>query len=265
MLSMMINLDESKDRWLRVAGRLNELGLVFKRISAVNGRMLMDKEIEALTYPLDHFETKVRFTRNLTRGEIGCFLSHRKCWEALVESGEKYAIVMEDDIRISSLAALYMKNDEWLPSECDICQLSSLGEKIKGRVKEKKFEIANGVEIVQPVSPAPLGTQCYIISAFAAKVALRMSQRLPCPVDNFLFSPWFVFSKIFPTWRLSPVLVVPDVQFDSVIGGRSRRSVQKASFFIRHGLTRIVLDRIVKRYQKNGVPYIFEFAGETVS
>lgn len=263
MLSMVINLNESKDRWLRVSGRLNELGLVFDRISAVNGKTLTDKEVEALTYPLNHFETKVRFTRNLTRGEVGCFLSHRKCWKALVESGEKFAIIMEDDIRISSLAARYMKNNEWLPSECDICQLSSLHEEIKGRVKEKKFKIGNGVEIVRPIFPTPLGTQCYIISVFAAKMALKMSKRLPCPVDNFLFSPWFDFSKIFPTWRLSPVLVVPDVQFDSVIGGRSRRSVQKAPFFIRHGLTRIVLNRNVKRFQRSGEPYTFEFAGES--
>lgn len=178
----------------------------------------------------------------------------------LVESGEKNAIIMEDDVRISSFAALYMSNLDWLPEECDICQLSSQHEKIYGRVQEKKFKVGKGgFEIVQPVFPTPLGTMCYIISAFAAKMALRMSQRLPCPVDNFLFSPWFDFSKIFPTWRLSPVLVVPDDQFDSVVGGRSRKDVEKAPFFIRHGLTRIVLDRNVKRFQKSGESYTFIF------
>ena len=35
-------------------------------------------------------------------GELGCFLSHRKFWEALVASDEKMMWIAEDDVAISA-------------------------------------------------------------------------------------------------------------------------------------------------------------------
>ena len=103
MLRFVINLDSSKDRLVSISQRLNELGIPFERIPAVNGRTLSDQQISQITYPYDHFESKVRFTRELTKGEVGCFLSHRKCWERLLESEEEWALIMEDDINISNM------------------------------------------------------------------------------------------------------------------------------------------------------------------
>lgn len=259
MLRFVINLDRSKERLKETSNRLEQLDIEFERMPAVDGSVLTDDEIQSWTYPLDHFATKVRFTRNITRGEVGCFLSHRKCWRRLVESDQLWAMCMEDDIVVSDLAAKYMKTDDWLPSSIDVCQLSCLESCQKGRIGQKIIYIDDLMRLVQPLYPMPLGTQCYLISKRAAKRALELSERLPAPVDNFLFSLWFDLANEFQVWRTDPVLVTQNQNIASAIGSRSKKSVQKAPFWIRYGLTRFLLDRRIKKQQKMGQPFEFKF------
>lgn len=259
MLRFVINLDSSKDRLVSITNRLRELGVPFERVPAVNGRALSDQEISQITYPYNHFESKVRFTRELTKGEIGCFLSHRKCWEKLLESDKQWALIMEDDIQISNIAPPYMLSTDWIPDQVSICQLSCLEAVQNGRIQEDTITLSNEVSLVAPLAPPPLGTQCYLISRQAAQAAIELSKRLPAPVDNFLFSPWFEMSHKFTIWRTSPTLVVPNEDVDSDIGQRTKKTVKKAPFFIRHGLTRFLLDRKIKKHQHGGKAFTFKF------
>lgn len=261
MLSLLINLAESKERLSKINCRLAELGLNFERIEAINGKLLSQETKDLLTYPFNHFESKVRFTRELTDGEIGCFLSHRKCWERLLSSNENFALILEDDIEIADIAVKYMNNDSWIPPSVEICQLSCLEAKQKGRINNKIITIDNFLQLVEPIYPIPLGTQCYIISRKVAKKALSLSERLPCPVDNFLFSPWFYISNKHTIWRTTPTLVIPKQNILSTIGNRDKTSVKKAPFFIRHGLTRMIMDHKIKHKIKKGTPFTFRFIG----
>lgn len=71
------------------------VGLDVEWIEAVNGKALTDNETDAL-FDKDGF---VRyFGKNIKRGEIGCSLSHQKCYKDLIESDDDVAIVFEDDI-----------------------------------------------------------------------------------------------------------------------------------------------------------------------
>lgn len=36
--------------------------------------------------------------RQLRRGEIGCYLSHLKCWDLILKTGKPYGLVLEDDV-----------------------------------------------------------------------------------------------------------------------------------------------------------------------
>ena len=169
---------------------------------------------------------------------------------------------MEDDVLISKMAISRMLSDKWLPKFVDVCQLSCLHERLEGKIaRNSTIVIDTSLRIVNPIEPTPLGTQCYVISRQAAGYALDLSKKLPAPVDNFLFSPWFEFSKKFKVYRTDPVLVVPNNHVESDIGERARKSVQKAPFFIRHGLTRLKMDRKIKLFQRDGEKFTFIFAG----
>ena len=111
MLTLVINLNRSKERLQKIRARLNELNIGFERIEAFDGSNLSDDEYNSLTYPYNH-PCRVRFTRELTKGEVGCFISHRKCWQKLVNSNEDYAVILEDDLHISDEAKQFLENLE---------------------------------------------------------------------------------------------------------------------------------------------------------
>ena len=259
MLRLLINLDSSQSRLRKIDAQLRNLSVPYERVPAINGKNLANEYKNEIVYPIDHFKTKVRFTRALSDGEIGCFLSHIKCWEKLINSEEDWALVMEDDIQISSLAGQYLNSDKWLPENIDICQLSSLNSNSCGRIKAPTLRVDNFLSLVQPIFPPPLGTQAYFISRAFAKRAIELSHKLPAPVDNFMFSYWFELATEFRIWRTNPILVIPQSGTASEIGDRKGKNMKKAPFWIRHGLTRLLLDHKIKKLQKKGIPFYSEF------
>lgn len=93
----LINLDRSTDRLARCAPLLDRLGLPWERVPGVEGKRLPPEQLAALNpHPAPHGE----WFRPLTPGEIGCFLSHLRCWQLIEERGLDCAIVLEDDFDV---------------------------------------------------------------------------------------------------------------------------------------------------------------------
>lgn len=259
MLVYVINLDSSKERLRRIKDQLSYLNIPFQRVPAIKGQDLSDDFVKSITYPSNHFETKVKFTRDLTKSELGCFLSHKLCWTLLLQSNEKRALILEDDIKISPHASPYLSNDQWLPESVKLCQLNVPCDEKVGRISLSIKKIDDNIDLVNPLYPTPIGAFAYFISREVAEEAINLSDRISAPVDDFLFSPWFSIVHRFNLWRTSPALVKPATGICSDIGDRSTKNVTKAPFFIRHGLTRFLLDRKVKKYQSKGKDFIFRF------
>lgn len=258
MLRMFINMDQSIDRLTAIQEQLVHLGIDAERVSGVNGRLLTDSECEELTYPSNHFETKVRFTRDLTKGEIGCFLSHRKCWMHLLNSEEEWGLIFEDDMLFSEKAVNFILNENWIPDHLDVIQLHVTNPNEYGLVDSEKIQLDDQTQLVRQLRPIPLTTGCYLISRKAAQLALLLSRKLPAPVDNFLFSPWFEFASSMPVWNLYPAIAIAR-GVESEIGKLSTKRVNKAPFWIRHGLTRYLMDRRIKQNQKKGDKFLMTF------
>lgn len=120
-LLLYLNLDRRPDRRakmeaLAAAPGLRDLGVPLRRISAVDGASLgtwaglvearqvsaqaaeVAEKCEVSGYKtLDHRQHV--FSPHLTRGAVGCALSFRLAWEALLEAeGAPYALILEDDV-----------------------------------------------------------------------------------------------------------------------------------------------------------------------
>lgn len=254
MLRFFINLDRSPERCRLITQRLGELELDFTRMSAVDGKTLSAEYLSSLQYPKNDPEVRSRYTRQLTSAEIGCFLSHRKCWEALLASDEDYAAIIEDDLIISDRAKAYLTDEKWVPENVDICRLHGTFKDGGHLIEKDRIELTDGDELIVQLKPKPLGTLGYIISRQAAQDALDHSVRLPCPVDDFLFGLRFDFARRYKSWQLNPS-VIADAGVDSDIGSRKKQDIKalKAPFFIRHGLRRMLLERKVKKMQGQGI------------
>lgn len=233
MLRLLINLDRSPDRLKEFQLEFAEKcsGLSFIRIPAVDGKSLTKEHIQSLL-PSRNSGQKVDFRGELIDAEIGCFLSHRKCWQTLLDSPEQWALIMEDDIEISRKAKPYMLDESWIPSGVSVVQLHSTHTKIRS-LKEAIKPIKGGRKLISQYWPPPMSTLAYLINREAASLALEISEKLPAPVDVFLFLPYSTFRQNFETWTMSPTVATSKSNLVSTVDSRGKREKRKKSLLLR--------------------------------
>ncbi|XP_033643048.1 procollagen galactosyltransferase 1-like [Asterias rubens] len=95
----MINLKRRPERRQRIVLSLEELGIDFKIVDAVDGRALTDDDLKELGVDMLPGYRDPYHERVLTRGEIGCFLSHYFIWQEMVTEGFDKILIFEDDVR----------------------------------------------------------------------------------------------------------------------------------------------------------------------
>lgn len=107
----LINLDSSSDRLIQATSELNKHNIEFERISAVDGRQL-----DLTTHDGYNSEKANELMgRDLVGGEVGCYLSHKRCVSEFLASDYDFLIVLEDDLEIvSDLIPIVKKTVEWL-------------------------------------------------------------------------------------------------------------------------------------------------------
>ncbi|XP_071983217.1 procollagen galactosyltransferase 2 isoform X2 [Engystomops pustulosus] len=95
----MINLKRRQDRRVRMLRSLYELQIQVKIFDAVDGKALNTSQIKSLKIDVLPGYQDPYSARTLTRGEIGCFLSHYYVWKEVVDRGLEKSLVIEDDVR----------------------------------------------------------------------------------------------------------------------------------------------------------------------
>jgi len=90
---ILINLDRRTDR---LANFKRNFNYDFDRISAIDGKELSIKD-NNLCYKNKIIFENAKFFKNIKKGEIGCFLSHKLAWEKVIEKNEP-CIIFEDDV-----------------------------------------------------------------------------------------------------------------------------------------------------------------------
>lgn len=100
MKTYIINLEQAKSRRQHMTKLLaNHTELDVDFVSAVDGRIMNEEE---LTQSFDRNTAFRYYGRYLMKGEIGCTLSHIRCYHRMVKQNEKIALILEDDIEFAS-------------------------------------------------------------------------------------------------------------------------------------------------------------------
>ncbi|WP_239326534.1 glycosyltransferase family 25 protein [Snodgrassella gandavensis] len=94
--TFLINLDRRPDRLMFVKQQLENLGIAFERVSAVDGNCLTDEQKVFFNQQRFALECK----RKAVNGEIGCALSHQAVWQRIVAENIPYALILEDDVQL---------------------------------------------------------------------------------------------------------------------------------------------------------------------
>ena len=232
MTCYFINLDHSlgrrhfmEEQLNRLQGMMPEGKMAFIRVSAVDAEKLDEETINA-HYEKNHYSFNARFFPNvlsgggMSQGEIACFLSHRKCWEQIVQSEDEYAVVLEDDVIFSEKAGKFLCGTSWIPKDADIVKLEVLTRKIVTGISPEA--VVDGKEVLRLYSSS-LGTAAYIISRNAAQRFLQMSEKFFVPVDHFMFSTLFPYFNEFCCYQVVPAICIQDTEL------RGKNSVYKST------------------------------------
>ncbi|TXH69503.1 MAG: glycosyltransferase family 25 protein [Thiothrix sp.] len=219
MQIFLINLDRRPDRLEQVKTQLDQLGLEFQRISAVDGSQL------PADYPLLQ---KERFLLEQKKpaviGEIGCAESHRLIWKQMIAQQLAFALVLEDDITLNPKLTEFLSTKAY--EAYDFVNLSSaepypldssalhsllqqrilerpllwqstrqLWRKLEWRRRWRIFKLnpVNKAMVLCECDPAPALGSGYILSLAAAESFLAQSNKLFFPIDL--------------VWRYSPGLL----------------------------------------------------------
>ncbi|KAF0037660.1 hypothetical protein F2P81_010534 [Scophthalmus maximus] len=95
----MINLVRRADRRERMLRTLYEQELSCKVVAAVDGKALNKSDVESMGIKMLPGYKDPYHGRPLTKGELGCFLSHYNIWKEIADRGLQTSLVIEDDLR----------------------------------------------------------------------------------------------------------------------------------------------------------------------
>lgn len=111
-------MDKHSERKLFMENELSSAGLGAIRISGVDGRALSEQETENLSPKKTLKDLNLP---PLSKGELGCAVSHRNVYDYIIDNAIPYTVVMEDDISIPSnfkkiiehLIETHQRKDSW--------------------------------------------------------------------------------------------------------------------------------------------------------
>ncbi|XP_050615871.1 inactive glycosyltransferase 25 family member 3 isoform X1 [Macaca thibetana thibetana] len=180
----VISLARRPDRRERMLASLWEMEISGRVVDAVDGRMLNSSAIRSLGVDLLPGYQDPYSGRTLTKGEVGCFLSHYSIWEEVVARGLSQVLVFEDDVRFeSNFRGRLERLMEDVEAEKLPWDLIYLGRKQVNPEKEAAVEGLPGLV----VAGYSYWTLAYALSlAGARKLLASQPLRRMLPVDEFL-------------------------------------------------------------------------------
>ncbi|XP_053224862.1 procollagen galactosyltransferase 1 isoform X2 [Podarcis raffonei] len=181
----MINLKRRTDRRERMLRALYEQEIDCKVVEAVDGKAMNTSQVEALGIKMLPGYKDPYHGRPLTKGELGCFLSHYKVWQEVVERGLEKSVVFEDDLRFEIFFKRRMMNLIYdLEEEGLDWDLIYIGRK-RMQVEHPEKAVPHVRNLVE--ADYSYWTLAYVISLQGAQKLLDaqpLSKMLP--VDEFL-------------------------------------------------------------------------------
>mgnify|MGYP001274586481 CR=1 FL=1 len=180
----VIHLKRAKKRKAFVGKILENIYLKTEIIDAVNGTHLCKEEIDKITSIEPVFRPKYPF--KLNSGEIGCFLSHKKAWQKIVDDKLSAGLIIEDDVKVDPV--IFNNILEFSLKHIKDYEYIQLQVRKKTKVKNI-LKSENDVHLIQP-TPTLLTTSAQIVSYGAAVKLLEITKKIDRPIDTTLQLFW---------------------------------------------------------------------------
>ncbi|WP_394886402.1 glycosyltransferase family 25 protein [Mesorhizobium sp. AaZ16] len=187
--AFIIHLARAELRKPQVERLAATLPLPVNILDAVDGMALTEDEANAI---YRHHLHRPRYPFALRKAEIGCFLSHRKAWRAIVDGGLDAGLIIEDDVEPDEelfVPALALAMKTIRPG--DYIRFPYRSHTDSGAEVAK----AGGVALVEP-GHTGLGMQMQLVGRQAAAELLKATETFDRPVDTTIQMRWLADIRV---------------------------------------------------------------------
>ena len=205
----VINLQRRPDRLSKIGKQLDDMGIVWSKIDAVDGKTCNDNYLNK--------SAKKGKIGELSKGARGCIASHFIFWEKLIQSNSDYGVVLEDDIELSPDFKDILSDESWIPENTLIIKLEKLipyrpSKLLLGRAISS---INNNERHIHKMYSRHCGSGAYLMSKSGANTVLSWNKVFSVPVDHLLFNE--TVSKL--SSALNPLIMVPPLAWQAFENG----------------------------------------------
>ncbi len=181
----VVNLKKDIKKQQHMQKLCQKFDLDVEFIEAVYGKDLTQKEVDEV-----YSEKRAReeIGRELSQGEIGCALSHKKIYKKMINKKMDMALILEDDIEFDADLLKILNKVEYFNDDWELVLLgqhtaTSRDKDTLSSIWARK-SIVNGYKLVHPCEKA-YGTYGYMITRNGAKKLLRHLDIIVKPIDLY--------------------------------------------------------------------------------
>lgn len=234
---LLISMERSAERRVQSTQALKSLGLDYELVKAVDGSKLSDIEF-AQAY---NFKNTPFFSSPLTRGEVGCYLSHLKCYDIMHKRNMPWALIMEDDMIPDEKLLNVLEQWHRFPDDWEIIHLAPNIRNKPGAFKQDNLyhrtTLTKGCYISK-YFPLTYHTHLYLIKQQCLERLEHHLQPIRVPIDHALFDLRFSMNFPYAVYQYEHKLSKPYVgkltgssEIDSMGPRRLRETVRGAISF----------------------------------
>ncbi|MDB4078607.1 glycosyltransferase family 25 protein [Amylibacter sp.] len=211
----VINLKKRPDRLEKIRKRLDQLGVEWKNIEAIDGHNCEESALNVSTKV-----GEIGFLSNNTRA---CSASHYKAWELLISKKVNYGIILEDDVELSDEFKDLLYDESWIPSRSNLIKLEKFApNKVSKILIGSVLSHALGnTRHVHKMYSRHTGAAAYLLSRKGAEKLVEWNSQFTVPVDHLLFNE--TVSKV--CTALNPMILIPPIAWQSVEVGQGSNIV----------------------------------------
>ena len=204
---------------------------------ATDGQCLPSEEIARVYVPGIHCPI---YPFRLRAGEVAIFISHRACWQKVLDENLDAALILEDDIRIEP--ETFADTFRWACEHVEALgyiQFATRPLRTKHRTL-RLYPAPSASKICEPFV-VPLRAHAQIVSAESASRLLASTSRIDRPVDTFLQLRTITGQRVF---TMCPSGIS---EISSGIGGSTIHSKEKRENWLEREWSRFVYRLKVRR------------------
>lgn len=220
MKFFIINLEQDIEKREKITKLCDGLGIDYEVIKAVYGKALSEEEIEKNVASIE--EQLMHLRKPLSLGEIGCAMSHRYCYQRIIDDNLEEAIILEDDTIFSEELLEFLKHKYEFPKDLELLLLGHHWQTYldDGFVIHSPYSIRFDYSIakwnIRRLIGRGNGTYGYYITYKGANKLLKKMNKIYMAADHYTSNQTYV-----NLYALFPTLINIDVSLESSINNKN--------------------------------------------